>query len=369
MSEFQRTNAKCANATTTTTNNSQLLGTLLLLICMTMPADALFVSHTTSRTMSTTTSMSPSFGTKSVRIRATIESDLAPVGKMLAQASLSPTSKGFQAKMDLLLAQYDIEQLLSTRWKAIQEGRKQIQRFPRHEQGDGVTTDNLSIGRSTTNSDRQSRLVNKVDSLSVARLSTLWNSASFRKLVGKASTDTGEDNVWRRHDFELAPPSTTWLQHIQMTAVSSSTNGRGKAVVVGFCEVAMLANPLKATAAGSSASSNPSSEEQRPSNSKDLTAPLALVADASSVAFSPAILNLGVDPRHRRQGIAKHLLSVTERYARREWKAQSLGLYVQPSNDAALQLYKSLGYRQAACVPSRSDDCIVGETLYMVKEL
>ena len=56
------------------------------------------------------------------------------------------------------------------------------------------------------------------------------------------------------------------------------------------------------------------------------------------------ILNLAVSPSCRRQGIATNLLAETSRRARARG-CQTAWLEVRPSNQAALALYTSLGFR------------------------
>ncbi|GKY96772.1 hypothetical protein MPSEU_000636600 [Mayamaea pseudoterrestris] len=228
-----------------------------------------------------------------VRIRSSVATDLPAVAEMLATASIQLTAApsrrpriGFMAQLDRLWAQKDIHQLLLVRHKAIQEAKK---RMPRREATTVIT--------------------------SKSRLSVLWKSDSFRTLVHRAATETGEPNLWKHHDYYLPPASIDWLQHIQMTACDDNDR------VIAFCEIAMLSNPTQSHDAH----------------------------DNSQIArnnFSPAILNLCVDPLFRRQGMAKRIIARAERYVWRYWQVDSLGLYVHANNEAAMSLYRRMGYRE-----------------------
>jgi ribosomal protein S18 acetylase RimI-like enzyme len=267
---------------------------------------------------------SPLLLPKKIIIRSSIESDLPLVADMLATASiqLSHSQKtnarpriGFMAKLDQLWVRNDIEKLLSIRHKAIKEAKLQITQYE---------------SRSLTGTSLAAAAVESNDAVasSASRLSVLWKSDSFRKLVYRASSETGEKNLWRNHNYQLPPESESWLQHLQMTAWDWETDQ-----VVAFCEIAMLANPTQATGSSTLLAQNKASNSLSQSR-------------ATRSNFSPAILNLCVDERHRRLGIAKRMLQRAERYVRQHWQAESLGLYVHAHNHAARALYKNLGYHE-----------------------
>ena len=239
-------------------------------------------------------------------IRSTTAADLPIIADILATASLQLTHSqasnhrrriGFMAKMDHLWARNDIEQLISVRQKALQEARKQLRPFRSPKSTDGSTD----------------------------RLSVLWKSDAFRKLIYRAATETGEPNVWRSHNYQLPPASKTWLQHLQMTACEAD-GGR----VVAFCEIAMLSNPSAMSI-------------QRPMDGAELNVPNH--TPATCTVYSPAILNLCVDTPYRRRGLAKRMMYRAERFVQRYWKADTLGLYVHANNDAARALYRRMGYQ------------------------
>ena len=79
------------------------------------------------------------------------------------------------------------------------------------------------------------------------------------------------------------------------------------------------------------------------------------------------ILNVATDPQHRRRGIAKFLMSETERRALQAG-ATLMTLEVRRSNVAALELYRAFDYRAVGVRPNyyvdEGEDAIV-----MVKEL
>ena len=62
------------------------------------------------------------------------------------------------------------------------------------------------------------------------------------------------------------------------------------------------------------------------------------------------MMNLAVAPRHRRQGIARQLVEALGD-ALRAQGVQSLTLEVRASNEAAIQLYRSLGFTQVGRRP------------------
>ena len=79
------------------------------------------------------------------------------------------------------------------------------------------------------------------------------------------------------------------------------------------------------------------------------------------------ILNVAVAPEHRRKGVARALMSETERRAFNA-NASLMTLEVRRSNQAALDLYREFDYRAVGVRPNyyvdEGEDAIV-----MVKEL
>lgn len=245
----------------------------------------------------------------SIRIRSTSASDLSTVAALLSTASVgSPKGLGAHAfnwrqKMDALWAKADIEALLRVRLEALHEGRKRLhhlQSIPDLEEQD--------------------------------RLRLLWSNERLRNRIATASRQTGESNVWQSHNFALTPDDSSWMNHVQMTAEDVSTGQ-----VIGFCEVAMLSNPVA-----------------------------ILENDDGECVFgySPAITNLATDPDFRRQGVATRLLRTAERVVRRKWQANSIGLYVEKENKGALALYRSRGFEPKK--PCEGGDRL-GEMWYMMR--
>ena len=269
----------------------------------------------------TSSENSGSFDRGAIRIRQTVESDLTAVSAMLSTAASSarPPSSPFdwKNKMNQLFTQADISVLMRCRLEAMDEGRKALARLD--------TIPNLR---------------------EQDRLKFLWaTSDKLRRLIEKASEDTGEDNVWRRHNFALTPADWTWFHHLQLTAEHVETN-----TVVGFCEVAMLSNPLLTM----DGDKDPSSNGEEDSSS------------IKSVAFSPAITNLATAPEWRRRGIASRMLTVAERVVQRKWEYNELGLFVEKTNDAALALYKRQGYETTVTCDGGDR---LGELWYMVRRM
>ncbi len=95
---------------------------------------------------------------------------------------------------------------------------------------------------------------------------------------------------------------------------------------------------------------------------KELTNPLSLwliAADgddvvgyigSQTVLGESDIMNVAVAPGYRRQGIAEALLLELEEKLRKDG-VYSLTLEVRPSNDAAIELYRKLGYLEVGRRP------------------
>jgi ribosomal protein S18 acetylase RimI-like enzyme len=248
-----------------------------------------------------------------VRIRSTQATDLPEIATMLSTAAIKSPESGlwnWKINMDRLWAKADIEALLRPRFEAIQEGRKTLGKLSK-----------LNLKNMVDEDEDQTRL------------QLLWGNDRFRRNILKASRDTGEPNVWQRHNFALAPKDASWLYHLQITAEDAATGQ-----VIGFVEVAMLSNP-----AGSRRNSQRKNEPSENNNDSDANSN-RIDDDSCSLIYSPAITNLAVSEDYRRQGIATRLLQTAARFARQEWEAQHFGLYVEKANSAAIALYQRNGY-------------------------
>jgi len=254
----------------------------------------------------------------SIRIRKTVESDVPYIAELLAKAVVRKRGgvSKWRNRMDEMFAKADIESLLRGRLHAMNEGQaawKKVCRIYAHESEED-------------------------------RLKILWaTSDKFRKLVEKASKDTGEDNLWQTHNFVLTPPDLNWFNHLQLTAEDVDTG-----TIVGFCEVAMLSNPA------------------RDGTCRVSSAVVGDEDDDDERVFSPGITNLATAHGYRRQGVASRLLQHTERYVSMYWKAERMGLYVEKANHAAMALYSKLGYTSEVTCDGGD---VLGELWYMVKDI
>lgn len=262
-----------------------------------------------------------------VHIRKTIASDLGTVASFLATAQQQEDERkndwpaSFKARIDSLFAKADIESLLRGRLRAIKEGVTSWRRVTDHIRGE------------------EDQEVSEYDPSILMR--HWWSSSDgFRNAVHQAATATAESNVWNQQQQQngyISPHDSSWLQHLQLTALSPSDRNSP----VGFCEVAML--------------------RRRTASGQD--------------AIFPAILNLAVSPAFRRQGIARRLLTTAERYVQRYWTVPEeslednssiiLGLYVDRRNSAARALYLSAGFVDS----DDNDNTETDSFIFMTKRL
>lgn len=229
----------------------------------------------------------------SVRIRSTRECDLNSIARILAIASVRPYRRdesklvNFRHKMDMLRAQAGYGVMLQARYQAVQAGIEM--------------TDDFDVAFDDPK-----------------RLRMLWMHDAYRGKVERAAKLSSEPtHVWRRHNFDCAPPSSRWLQHKMLTA-EDSKNGK----VVGFMEVAMMTDPTS-------------------------------IGDDGSTVAQPTVANLAVSPEYRRRGIASRLLGSASRYVRQEWTCPNLRLYVEKENEPAFSMYNNLGFRVESEANSR----------------
>ncbi len=96
----------------------------------------------------------------------------------------------------------------------------------------------------------------------------------------------------------------------------------------------------------------------------DLKSPVLGYICFWEVADEVQMLNLAVHPEYRRQGVGRTLLTFLLKQAQ-EKKATKVFLEVRPSNQAALALYRSLGfkalYRRSNYYPPEGEEALVME--------
>ena len=227
---------------------------------------------------------------RGIRIRSTTENDVSDIAQILATSLLekepSGIMGGFKAQLELLKTKSGVESLLRSRIHAIDTAKKT--QFPHLQYSPEE--------------------VSEADGLRY-----VWsNNDAFRKRIEQAAKLSAEPHIWKNHNFACAPGCARWLQHKMLTAVDAHSGE-----IVGFCEVAML--------------SKPSSFDEE--------------CEIDSSGYSPTIVNLATDPKHRRKGIATRLMDSASRFVQREWRESTeLGLYVEQGNEAAISLYQNLGF-------------------------
>lgn len=95
---------------------------------------------------------------------------------------------------------------------------------------------------------------------------------------------------------------------------------------------------------------------------KDLESPVLGYICFWEVADEIQMLNLAVHPEYRRQGVGRTLLTFLLKQAQVK-KATKVFLEVRPSNQAALALYRSLGfkalYRRPHYYPPEGEEALV----------
>lgn len=208
------------------------------------------------------------------------------------ESGISHSAFNFRQKVYLLKTKECVEQLLRARLRAIRVGEKTMEEC------------SICFGASD-------------EQLSEAqKLRYLWSSERFRDCVEIAAKLSEEPHKWKSHNFSCAPKSTECLQHKMLTA-----EDRNSGAILGFCEIAMLVDP--------------SVEEQ----------------EHLEAQVHPTIVNLVVSPKHRRCGVASRIIRSAENYVYREWGAGNLNLFVDEDNEAAISLYRRLGFKRMAIIP------------------
>lgn len=341
-----------------------------------------------------------------IRIERTDESQLSDVASFLATASQQSykrdkyDSNPWREKIDLLFAKSDIEALIRRRWRILDMGQKasiqaKMQLQLQQQQQQQYANSGLNLNQ------RLSPYRGTVQLDDDAILKYLWaTNDELRNEIQLAASETGEDTVWLHHSpMIITPSSKEWLNHLQISAIATTGAGRPTATVdaktasafkfpfnfnnelksdalpkvVGFCEVAMLSNPMygiNQTIHHSSIHLNAQGVISIPDRNRQCSD-----GTPHMNYYSPAIANLAVDLTMRRQGIATKLLQRAERYVSVYWtNTTTIGLYVASSNVPAIRLYEKFGFKKIMTVPSTSSPLEGNEEnsrmmLYMSKQI
>jgi ribosomal protein S18 acetylase RimI-like enzyme len=231
----------------------------------------------------------------SLRLRSTKEDDLNDIASLLASATVNidESRRNWKTSMNVNRNKSAFCTLLSHRFQALQEGEKIVAKL--------MVEDALSA---------------------TERMKLLWSHDSFRRKLEKAVKKAKEPHIWKQNNFSCCPNNPNSLRHAMITAEDCITGD-----VVGFCEVAMM-------------------------------------ADCTLTAYAPTIANLATCSKYRRQGIASALLKSAKRYVHRQWSQDEISLYVEKENKGAISLYSKQGFR-----PKGFDSSDQDGKLYMTQSL
>jgi ribosomal protein S18 acetylase RimI-like enzyme len=293
----------------------------------------------------------PTAPSLAVSIRKTSREDLPKVAAYLATAAASPAGgyqAGFRARIDQIFAKDDIQKLLESRYMAIYEAQRSWNRLLAQQKVDSVLIQNNDNNDNKSNNDDgpEMSLSSSSSSSSSMLLWRHWWSTSdrLRATIASAVALTVEPTLFDQGSTMDLTPQPYALQHVQLTAVPSRRRR-------GIHDIDNKNNHIKNNHINNS------------------NMPIGFCEVAMEPPWGrPLILNVAVDPRYRRRGVARRLLRTTERYVRRHWEIGScviepgIGLYVDPANTAALELYKSLGYAtvtaNSSSTGSTADDVV-----------
>lgn len=226
----------------------------------------------------------------SPRIRSVSEEDVNSISDIWARCITDPDGHelignparfNFRRRMDFLKTKDGVKKILSSRLKAIRVGETIMEECSLHFEEDVLTESQ--------------------------KLRYLWSNESFLNCMERAAKLSKEPHVWNQYNFACAPKSSEWLRH-KMFAAEDRISGN----VLGFCEIAMLHDPL--------------SEE-----------PTA----------RPTLVNLVVNPEFRRLGVASKIIQSAQTFVERQWLSSTLNLFVNSDNQAAVSLYRHLGFHIA----------------------
>jgi Acetyltransferase (GNAT) family len=319
-----------------------------------------------------------------IRIKRTEESQLSDIASFLATSSQQSCmqerqkSNPWKDRIDLLFAKSDIEALIRRRWRILQIGRRAstVTKKQLEQQQQQEANVRINHGQRIR---PQKKMIHIDDDVI---LQYLWSTNDeLRTEIQLAASETGEDTIWKHHyPMIITPSSKEWFNHIQISATAASIPNSPDTAkstetasafkfpftfkkelkndsitkVVGFCEVAMLSNPIYFTNQTVDECSYPIKNDCVISIQDRTQQHVAGTAPQFNY-YSPAIANLAVDHTMRRQGIATKLLQRAERYISRYWtNTTTIGLYVSTSNTPAIRLYEKCGYQKQMTVSSTS---------------
>jgi ribosomal protein S18 acetylase RimI-like enzyme len=283
-------------------------------------------SSSTTRTTSTTKS-------RRLRIRSLAKQDIEQVAQILAEAAVEGDANiksSWFRSLAQAKAQHMFHNQLTRRFSVLEEARKQRKEHnllliqEQQQQSEAQTAPSLLFQQ------QQSSVV-----------PVLWQSDRFRDKLKKAATETNDKTPWQSHDFTILQPSEASLLHHAMIVAEDCSSQQ----IAGFVEVAMLPHPAAAA--------------------------------VQSGRCSPTIGNLVSKSTHRRQGVAKRLLSTAMRHVTVHWteheldldqcdidaeveleevgrQPRTIGLYVKQDNHSANTLYSKTGF-----VPLNVVQCMV----------
>jgi Acetyltransferase (GNAT) family len=319
-----------------------------------------------------------------IRIQKTSDDELSEIASFLASASqqLATPNNSFrttwQSNIDLLFAKSDIEALLRRRWRILNIGQTASVRVKRQF----LQQQQQLQSKDGTSAPQQQRQESGSVQHSHEYLKYLWSSSDdLRTEIALAASETGEDTIWKHHTpMVVTPSSSQWFNHVQMSAVMSTSQTKQQSTakvqpftnfplffnqvkqkdarVVGFCEVAMISNPMYVSSNATVKTCEAEIMEQNDCIISILDQQHQHQSDptiCNYCYYTPAIANLAVASNVRRVGIATKLLQRAERYVARYWmNTKTLGLYVSSDNLPAIQLYEKCGYHKVMTVSSSS---------------
>jgi len=267
-----------------------------------------------------------------IRIRSTNDGDIKEIAEMLTyallEADVSEPGDAKHNKQQFLSplnfkfrnTRSGVTPLLQSRMNAIKIGRKIM-----HDQSVKGSMESLTEAE---------------------RLRMLWSNDIFRNSVAKAASLSNEPHIWKDHNFVCAPQSFNWLFHKMVTAENTLTGE-----VIGFCEIAMLAQSQVGDSSDSTTYRTGSSffDEE-----------CSLLDEEPGV---PTIVNLVTSAEYRRRGVGSTVMNSAMNYLRKSSSIlNEMALYVEDDNDSAIKMYEKLGFQKRHKIESKKQ-------WYMIRQI